>query len=190
MDLFATYEPHDHGTPLVGLGVREATDADLPSIAALMSAREGSSVAAWVERLRGFRERGDLIVVGTCDDDVVGYGRLAHLTPQALGGRNAPDGLYLSGMIVDPAHRRRGVGRALTAERCRLAAERGRDVYFVVNARNQASMDLHRELGFYEIARDFDFPGITFTGGGGVLFKRDASGQRHDVVQLRVGAAR
>jgi hypothetical protein len=32
------------------------------------------------------------------------------------------------------------------------------------------SIDLHRDLAFVEVTRDFTFPGVTFEGGSGILF--------------------
>ncbi len=39
------------------------------------------------------------------------------------------------------------------------------DLAAFANARNQASLDLHTELGFVEVIRDFWFPALTFDGG-------------------------
>ncbi|WP_454226258.1 GNAT family N-acetyltransferase [Propioniciclava flava] len=66
------------------------------------------------------------------------------------GGRNAPDGWYLSGVVIAPDARRRGLGRRLTQERIDWALERGSAVYYVVAASNWASRALHGELGFEE----------------------------------------
>lgn len=189
MSLFADYRPDEHGSPLDGVELRRATRDDLPAIARLMEMRGDGDRAGWIDRLGYFLDQGELIQVALHDEDLIGYGRLAWQTPGDWGGRNAPDGYYLSGMIVDPRYRRHGIGRALTKARCDWAWARGERVHFVVNALNQASMDLHRELGFRELTRDFDFPGITFTGGAGVLFYADASSLAQQVTQLRVGTA-
>ncbi len=39
------------------------------------------------------------------------------------------------------------------------------------NARNTASIELHERFGFEEITRRFSFPGLTFKGGEGILFR-------------------
>ena len=36
---------------------------------------------------------------------------------------------------------------------------------------------LHAKLGFIEVGRDIDVPSVTFTGGAGVLFRRDLSAE-------------
>jgi len=183
------YEPDAHGTPLDDVVVREATDADVPAAAALLALREGDADPDWETRLRFWLASDHRVFVAQRAGEIVGYARLAWQTPGANGGRNAPDGFYFSGIFVHPAHRRRGIGRALTLARAQWTAQRRERAFFVVNAANHASMDLHRELGFREVSRDFDFPGITFTGGEGVLFEADPSRQWQQVTQLRVRAA-
>jgi len=186
----AEYTPDNHGRPLPGVQVRPAVMEDLPACAVLLASRDGGTASSWLSRLRIWLEAGQLLFVAVHQGKVVGYARLAWQTPEAIGGRNVPGGYYLSGIIVAPEFRRRGIGRALTKARCAWARDRGRRTYFVVNATNHASMDLHREIGFRELTRDFDFPGVTFTGGEGVLFGADASGEWQNITQLRVVAAR
>lgn len=188
--LFADYAPDAHGAPLDDVVVRPASAEDFDACARLLATRDGGSEASWRERLTFWSAAGEHIFVADHAGEVVGYARLSWQTPSACGGRNAPDGHYLSGMIVDPRFRRRGIGRELTRVRCAWARRHGQRAYFVVNAANRASMDLHRELGFREVTRDFDFPGITFTGGEGVLFAASPSGERQEVTEIRVGAAR
>jgi L-amino acid N-acyltransferase YncA len=48
---------------------------------------------------------------------------------------------------------------------------RAAEAWFFANARNTASIALHRELGFEEVSRRFSFPGLTFDGGDGILFR-------------------
>ncbi len=186
---FAAYEPDAHGVPLDDMTVRPAEDADLPACAVLMAEREGGDRRVWLERLRYWLAHGQRVFVAQGAGRVVAYGRLSWLTPGAEGGRNAPDGWYLNGIVVAGGFRRRGLGRALTLARCRWVWDRGERVHFVVNAANRASMDLHREIGFREVTRDFVLPGVTFTGGEGVLFTADASRQGQHVTELRMGAA-
>lgn len=187
---FAPYDPDAHGTPLPGVTVRRATSADVGACAELLSLRETGDACSWANRLTRWIDDGEPIFVAEHEGRVVGYARLSWQTPEALGGYGAPDGYYLSGMIVHPDHWRRGIGRALTLARSAWVRERGERAYFVVNATNHASMDLHRELGYRELTRDFEFPGICFSGGEGVLFGSAPSADRQDVTELRVGATR
>ena len=57
----------------------------------------------------------------------------------------------------------------------------------MVNATNRASIDLHREFGLHEVTRDFDFPGICFTGGEGVLLAGDGSPLAEQVIDHNPG---
>jgi hypothetical protein len=59
----------------------------------------------------------------------------------------------------------------LTDKRLRWIGERAREAWFFANARNQASIDLHRRFGFEEVSRSFSFPGLAFDGGEGILFR-------------------
>lgn len=43
-------------------------------------------------------------------------------------------------------------------------------MFYLTNARNLVSIDLHRAFGFEEHTRDFVFPGAEFHGGTGILF--------------------
>jgi ribosomal protein S18 acetylase RimI-like enzyme len=114
------------------------------------------------------------LYVGVADADVVGYGRLRH----HLAPRFDPPGHYLGGVVVDPAWRRHGIGSKLTECRIEAAWAGGAEiVYYFANSRNEASIAMHRGFGFTELRRPYEFPGVTFAGGVGVLFglTRDAA---------------
>jgi ribosomal protein S18 acetylase RimI-like enzyme len=83
----------------------------------------------------------------------------------------APRGYYLTGIFVDPAHRRGGIGFALTQARLDWIRERDDEAWFFANAWNTASIELHRRFGFDEVTRRFSFPSVTFDGGEGILFR-------------------
>ncbi|MBM9510091.1 GNAT family N-acetyltransferase [Streptomyces sp. KK5PA1] len=88
----------------------------------------------------------------------------------------APDGFYLSGLVVAPGHRHQGVGTALVRARLAWVARRAPYAWYFANARNVASLRLHAELGFVEVTRDFSYPGVEFSGGVGVLCRADVTG--------------
>lgn len=90
----------------------------------------------------------------------------------------APAGHYLGGVTVEPAWRRRGIALALTDARLRWIAERADEAFYVVNATNLASIDLHRRWGFVEVARGPTFAGVPFDGGLGLLMRTDVVGLR------------
>lgn len=108
---------------------------------------------------------------------VLGYGRLEHWTPPPdRPDTAAPAGWYLMGLLVDPAHRRAGIGAALTEARLDWLRPRTPRAWYFTNARNLASLALHARLGFREVTRAFEFPGVSFEGGVGVLAVADLDG--------------
>jgi ribosomal protein S18 acetylase RimI-like enzyme len=105
---------------------------------------------------------------------IVGFGRAGWIDPAGRRGfRNVPAGWYLLGVVVVDAWRRQGIGRELTRRRLAWIAERAPAAYFVANARNRPSLDLHAALGFVEVRRDLQWPGMKFEGGTGVLSRCD-----------------
>ncbi|MGT2462233.1 GNAT family N-acetyltransferase [Sinomonas atrocyanea] len=85
--------------------------------------------------------------------------------------RGAPAGHYLGGIVVHPAARRRGAGRALTEARLAWIWERADAAYCITNARNAASIALHVGLGFRQVASGASFQGVTFDGGRGLVLE-------------------
>jgi ribosomal protein S18 acetylase RimI-like enzyme len=138
----------------------QITDPDAPPI----DDRAGAMV-------RSLQRPDRWLWVAASGTEIVGFGRLAELS--AADPVSAPPaGLYLSGVSVGDAHRRRGIGRALT--RARLAHAFGQQnadlVWYFTNANNEASIALHREFGFVEVERPMRAAPISFAGGVGVLF--------------------
>ncbi|MCO4262536.1 GNAT family N-acetyltransferase [Pseudarthrobacter sp. MDT3-26] len=88
----------------------------------------------------------------------------------------APSGHYLAGVTVLPAWRRRGVGAALTEARLRWVWARASEAWYVVNADNLVSIELHRRWNFTEMARGPRFHTTTFTGGLSLLMCAAAPG--------------
>jgi ribosomal protein S18 acetylase RimI-like enzyme len=112
---------------------------------------------------------GAFLLVAEVAGKVVGYGRVVHHP----GSEGCPPGCYLVGLVVSPTFRRHGIGRELTISRLRWVAERASEVFYFANERNRATIDLHAALGFREMTGDFTFPGVTFLGGRGVLFRAE-----------------
>lgn len=176
---FGSYEPDAHGVPLDDVVLRVATEDDLVACGELVARREGSDADAVTERLRHVHDdRDQVVMVADLHGEVVGYARASRLTPVADGGSNAPDGWYLSGLVVAPEYRRRGIGRSLTEARCEWVWERADAVHYVVSGSNRASQDMHASLGFREVTRDFSVPGVVFSHGGGVLCRAEAPTRR------------
>ncbi|MFP5417066.1 MAG: N-acetyltransferase family protein [Actinomycetes bacterium] len=168
--LIAPFAPDAHGVPLPDAVVRLADRVDLCRTGALSAQREGGDPAEWTaQHERRFDDERHTLVVAEYRGEIIGYGWLSWLTPTADGGRNAPDGWYLSGVVVSPDFRRRGLGRRLTQARIEWALAHGGAVHYVVAARNHASRTLHSSLGFQEITTDFTLPGVVFGNNDGIL---------------------
>ena len=88
--------------------------------------------------------------VAKVNGQVIAYGRVI----ESAAGEAAPGtpaGYYLSGVLVAPAWRRRGIATALTRARLRWVFARADEVFYVAGAGNIASLHLHTALGFQEI---------------------------------------
>jgi ribosomal protein S18 acetylase RimI-like enzyme len=188
MSLFEPYRPRpdaDAGEPsLDGLVIRPATPSDTLALGAIEAQREGGTPrerASKLERtIASCAATGEgLVLVATHAERPVGIAkvRLFH-PPEDAPANVAPAGWYLSGVIVAPRLRRRGIGMQLTSRRLDWIAQREPFAYYFANARNRVSIELHRPFGFVEITRDFTFPGATFEGGAGILYRADLGGRQ------------
>jgi len=153
---------------------RSGEDADVEQCVALARiVVPQRSAADWRDAfLRDLDDPERRLVVAESGGAIIGYGRacLFESEPQARAD-TAPDGYYLVGIVVDPDRRRGGVGAALTQARLDWISERANDAWFFANARNTASIELHRRFGFEEVTRHFSFPRVRFDGGEGILFR-------------------
>lgn len=155
--------------------IRTAVPDDIAQLAGIEAEREGRPAVSLVSKIgtaiqHAAAGRG-LILVAEHDGRLTAFAKASVFSPAADAPANtAPPGWYLSGVIVVPEYRRRGIGRRLTQARLGWIGERASRAFYFTNARNQVSIDLHRDLGFVEVTRDFTFPGVTFEGGSGILF--------------------
>ncbi len=156
---------------MVAPEVRPATRDDLAACVSLALAYGGGEADTWRAKLaRELEDPECLLVVVSLAGDLVGYGRAAWFEPPPDAAADvAPRGYYLVGVVVAPRARRRGVGRALTEARMAWIGGRAREAWYFANARNDASLELHRQLGFVEMTRSFSCPDVSFEGGEGVL---------------------
>jgi len=109
-----------------------------------------------------------LVVVAPVGGTIVGWGK-AHFWSYADG--KSPGGHYLGGVTVIPELRRHGTARALTQARLDWIWGRADSAWYIVNPSNRASIDLHRQWGFAEVARAAKFHTTSFTGGVGLLLQ-------------------
>lgn len=177
MSLFAEYAQGERGVPLEELHVRPAEERDAVAIAELSARREGIEVdrvlpVALRETRGEFPRSQHRLLVATTADEVIGFGRSKWLAwPADSPARAVPEGWYLSGVIVAPEWRRRGVGSALTRARLSELFLDAREVFYVASTLNRVSLELHARLGFVELTRDFELPGVSFQGGEGALLR-------------------
>lgn len=153
--------------------IRPASEADVEECVALavLAAPEVAGNDWRKALLRDVRDPAHHLVVAELDGALVGYGRARLFEPEPdAPADTAPRGFYLIGVFVAPGRRHGGVGAALTQARLDWVAERSDHAWFFANARNTASIELHRRFGFEEVTRRFSFPGLVFAGGEGILF--------------------
>jgi ribosomal protein S18 acetylase RimI-like enzyme len=192
---FADYTPGarkpDPSTPSDHLAIRPAAPPDLPKIAAIAALREKEPVHEWrsvIERIHAQALRGRaLLLVAENAGEVAGFGKVGYFAPPLASPENvSPTGWYLTGVVVSPAHRRRGLGLMLTMARLDWIAERSHEAFYFANAHNRASIDLHHAVGFEELTRDFYHPNVRFEGGSGILFRCKLSVKRPERPAKRI----
>ena len=179
MSEFARFQAGDeesHGfAELEGLTIRAATEDDLDEIAEIAASREGEPLEKWQRSVRRSFESSAsgeaCLLVASFPSGLAGYGKAGRFVPPESSPSNvAPEGWYLTGLVVRPACRRQGIGSRLTVARLEWIANRADRAFYFANARNEVSIALHNKIGFVEVTRDFHHPQVSFEGGAGVLF--------------------
>lgn len=170
--LFAPFAPDAHGSS-VDAQIRPARTDDLAACARLSQLRNGGELDAWFGRLAvDLHDPEAHLVVAEVDGAVAGHAAARWLSMDRALARVVSDGWYLTGLLVDPAHRRRGLGRRLVQARLDWLDARTDCSWYFAAASNPASIALHEPFGFAEVTRDFAVPGVSFAGGEGVLCVR------------------
>lgn len=173
---FAEYRPGE-GLPRVAVRVRAASSGDVDDLVRIQEAAGRTVRQAHYERAVEDPELCVVLAEVTSDIGTVvaGWAQTSYLDEAK---DPAPVGHYLGGVTVDPAWRRRGVALELTDARMRWIGARADEAFYVVNATNRASIDLHGRWGFLEVARGASFAGTPFEGGVGILMRADVVGPR------------
>ena len=169
MTSFSDYSPDGPRRESPGdLAYAVGDRAQLEGLAALYAARErvpSEKAQLWAnqvfERLDG--GLGQLVTASSAGQ-IVGYGLVDWMSREP-----APEGFYLMGLVVHPAFRRMGIGRELTQQRLDWVRARTDSAYYIANALNQATIDLHDAFGFREVERVGELAGVSFEGGVGIL---------------------
>jgi GNAT superfamily N-acetyltransferase len=137
----------------VDLTIRDARAADAPAIAVLLAQlgypTEPSAVERRLERLQIV---GDRIVVAEIEDKAVG---LAHLQVTPALERERP-AAKIGALVVDDAHRGRGVGRALVQAMEDEARLRGCELLFLTTAERRAEAHaFYERVGLEHMGRRY-----------------------------------
>ncbi len=161
---FADYQPYAHGRAAL-VDVEPLAAQHVDGCVALALQRDGGEPERWRASFeRSFSDPDRATFVGLVDEQLAGYATAAFLTWDE--GSTAPDGWYLTGVVIALPFRRLGAGRALTAARLEWLRERADTAWYFASSANPASIDLHAPFGFALAARDVVIPGVSFTGAG------------------------
>lgn len=181
MSLFAEYLPNapkmNNKFPLPNLIIRPAEESDALQLAQLCVSRNGGSPKEYLQKFKKEISNIDvhainMLLVAEFHEKIIGFARAKYFNPPKNSPKNtAPEGWYLNGIIIKPEYRRLGIASRLTEQRLQRLTNKTSDVFYFANAKNAASIDLHEKFGFQEVTRDFIFPGVTFEGGVGILFR-------------------
>jgi phosphinothricin acetyltransferase len=139
--------------------IRNAHEADVAAIAAILNHEIANSPAIWLEaqvtpsdREKWLAERQTLgfpVLVAESEGAVLGFGSYGSFRPY-YGFRNTVEHL----IYVSPVARGHGVGRALLVALIEQARQRGMKVIVgAVDSENEPSLRLHHALGFIETGR-------------------------------------
>lgn len=133
--------------------IEPLTEADIASAVELavhvLRVKPGDRREQFAADITGERRQ---MFVAKASGRVVAYGRVLELAADETA-EGTPAGYYLSGVLVEPEWRDRGIATALTRARLRWAFARTDRVFYVTGTDNAASLHLHAALGFQEIRR-------------------------------------
>lgn len=183
MGRFADYEPEAEGrTALDASSIRLACWNDAETIYAISAERGDESddepdLENVISRIRGelegiVRDAPWRVFVAEVEGEVIAYGRVRNLTHAEAGlPPECPEGWYLTGVIVRPPFRRRGLGALLTRARIDWVRERATGIHYVANRQNLTSIALHACFGFEPTDAEFAYPRAALERGEGRLYR-------------------
>ena len=136
---FEPYRDRDAGgvrrQPFRDVLIRPAALQDATALSQIDASRQGGDPTTIVESIekaiRTACQTGQrLILVAERDASVLGFGKVSYFNPPDDAPDNvAPPGWYLSGVVVAPEHRGRGIGRRLTRARLDWIGERDEQAF-------------------------------------------------------------
>lgn len=139
--------------------VRPATEADVPAIADILNEAIVNTLATWMHHPFSIEDRTEWfsarraqnfpVLVADIEDVVAGYSTFGPFRAYDGYARTVEHSVY-----IHRDFRRRGLGRALMAPLIEAGRARGDHVMVgAIGLPNDASVALHRELGFVEVGR-------------------------------------
>jgi ribosomal protein S18 acetylase RimI-like enzyme len=132
--------------------IRNAQPFDLTACALLISNHESGNLEDWRSRFEeDLANPQRLFLVASIDDSILGYGHTTFHSGASEEEALNPTGYFLSGLMVSPTHRRRGIGRLLTIARIEQLRQLTDVIYYRAEPDNQATIDLHSRLGFERV---------------------------------------
>jgi phosphinothricin acetyltransferase len=139
--------------------IRPATEQDIPAITAIYNEVVANSTAVWTEKpdseadrlawMKARRALGYPVLVAAEGPDVLGYGTFGDFRAWPGYRHSVEHSVY-----IHADQRGRGLGRAIIGELVSAAGALGKHVLIAgIDGGNIASIELHRRLGFLEVAR-------------------------------------
>jgi len=141
------------------LSIRPVTLADVPAINHIYSESVRTWTASWeltppndgemARRVQALLDQGYPYLVATLDDRLVGYSYASSYRPRPGYRFAVEDSIY-----IDPAYQRRGIARQLLQniiDHCSRGGYR-QMVAVIGDSENHASIALHTQLGFTQVA--------------------------------------
>jgi ribosomal protein S18 acetylase RimI-like enzyme len=168
---YASYEPEaGRGGQQIDAVLRPATHADVGGLTAIDITVVVRTAQDWERAIDKALAGERLLLVAEIDGTIGGFAQAHRLDEHPID--HAPAGYYLTGVTVLPRYRRAGLARDLTLARLDWIKEKADEAWYFAAAENAASIRLHDELGFTEVARASSIHGVAFDAGEGVLFRR------------------
>lgn len=169
---FAPYDPDARGSgaPIRAV-IRPATHDDLDQLSGFTLAVVTRSRDDWAVMIDKSLAADRLLLVAEVGGRIVAFAQSHHLDEHP--NDHGPAGFYLTGVTVQPAYRRSGLGRDMTVARLDWINDRADEAWYFASVENLASIHLHREFGFEEVRRASVLHGVSFDSGEGVLFRSD-----------------
>ena len=139
--------------------IRPATEQDIPAITAIYNEAVANSNAVWTEKLDSEADRlawmkarqalGYPVLVAAEGSTVLGYGTFGDFRTWPGYRYSVEHSVY-----IDKNHRGRGLGRVIVEELVAAATALGKHVLIAgIDGGNEASLRLHAQMRFVEVAR-------------------------------------